>query len=92
VSEKEQLFCRRKFWFQVATGVVLKPKYSDLMVLSTLSILQQHPNKFCPSPAKEPIKPILLASFGNFDLVRAFQNIITELRLQGDLTRDRVER
>jgi hypothetical protein len=59
-----------------------------MMVMSTLSVRQCNTRQ---ESEFQSIKPITFCSFGNIDLLKAFQNIINELRLEGSLERKRVK-
>jgi hypothetical protein len=55
------------------------------MMMSTLTVLQQ-------ASGSKAIKPVLIASFGNLDLLKYFSNIIEEIKLAGNLNRKRVKK
>jgi tRNA-binding EMAP/Myf-like protein len=66
---------------QASTGLVMKIKQADMMVLTTLSVLQN---------PQQQSKPVMLCSFGNIDLLKTFKHVLTELKSEG-LTRHRVK-
>ena len=72
---------RNSFVLQASTGLVIKIKQADMMVLTTLSVLQN------PDQCAKPIK---LCSFGNIDLLKTFKHVLNELKNEG-LTRKRVK-
>ena len=75
-----------KFCINASTGFLAKIK-DKKFIMSTLSVQQCNP--MCYEFLLE--KPIIMCSFGNLDLIKPFNNILSQMIGFGHITRNKVK-